>query len=338
MPDFSYSNTATTTISDAGGISAGDLSMGVASVTGFPSTGQFTVLIDSELILVTASASPWTIARAQEGTTAATHADGATITHVLSRDSLEGLLVVQENGVSLGNGRRIDLDGSLFELTYDAGNKLFRAKLGDPSMWSVVDDFVVTSGVSGAVGELSWLFTNGSTSGLPGETDRPGIIRRDTSTTINTVAWIGLRSISGMVAASFFDCTFWIRPVTVDANTILRFGVVDNANVQQWASGVYIEKAAADTQWFGVARNAGTQSRTAQLGTVTGAVWYKLRVRRVNSTTVGFTVDAGAEVTLNTNLPTATMAFAMEISNTAAASKTLDIDRFTARITGISRT
>lgn len=83
-----FANTYQTTLNDAGGISSGDTSMVVASATGAPAA-NFRVLIDSELILVTAkSGTTFTITRGIEGTSAASHADGATVTHVLTAESV----------------------------------------------------------------------------------------------------------------------------------------------------------------------------------------------------------------------------------------------------------
>lgn len=79
-----FANTYQTTLNDAGGISAGDTSMVVTSATGAPAA-NFRVKIESELILVTVVAgTTFTITRGIEGTTAASHADGATVTHVLT--------------------------------------------------------------------------------------------------------------------------------------------------------------------------------------------------------------------------------------------------------------
>lgn len=78
---------ATTTLTSAMDSSQSTLS--VASGTGFPSTGPFIVKIDSELILVSSrAATPWTVqtsnpgGRAYLGTTAAAHANGATVSWV----------------------------------------------------------------------------------------------------------------------------------------------------------------------------------------------------------------------------------------------------------------
>ena len=57
-------------------------SMTVAAITGFPTVVPFRVYVDNELVKVTAvSGSTWTIARGQDGTTAATHGTGAPVTY-----------------------------------------------------------------------------------------------------------------------------------------------------------------------------------------------------------------------------------------------------------------
>ena len=86
-----YANgVATTLASDI--TTTNGTSLSVASASGFPSTGNFRVLIDSELLICTAvSGTTFTVIRGAEGTTAATHSSGATVTHVLSRDGLRGV-------------------------------------------------------------------------------------------------------------------------------------------------------------------------------------------------------------------------------------------------------
>lgn len=82
-----FANNASTTLS--GTINNSVTSLTVASASGFPSSGNFRIIIDSEIMLVTAvSGTTFTITRAQEGTTAASHTSGATITHILTSGAL----------------------------------------------------------------------------------------------------------------------------------------------------------------------------------------------------------------------------------------------------------
>jgi hypothetical protein len=91
MPE-KFSNNAQTTLTAA--ITSGAAtSLTVASATAFPSSGNFRILIDSEIMLVTGvSGTTWTVTRAVEAvagvTAAATHANGATVTHMLTAGAL----------------------------------------------------------------------------------------------------------------------------------------------------------------------------------------------------------------------------------------------------------
>src|SRR5260221_14135040 len=80
-----WSNNPQTTLSGNGGsISSGATSMKVLSALAFPSqpTANYRVLVDSEIIQVYGGqgTTTWTILRGLEGTSAASHNDGATVT------------------------------------------------------------------------------------------------------------------------------------------------------------------------------------------------------------------------------------------------------------------
>ena len=84
---------ASTTLASA--ITAGQTSITVASDTGFP-TPNFSVAIGSEILLVTAISgtgnTTWTVARGQQGTTAAPAATGAAVTPT-GGDSVNGSVI-----------------------------------------------------------------------------------------------------------------------------------------------------------------------------------------------------------------------------------------------------
>lgn len=82
------SNNAATTLS--GGINNTDLTLTVASGTGFPATGNFRIKIELELLLVTnVAGTTWTVTRGIEGTTAASHGSSTPVIHVLTEKGLE---------------------------------------------------------------------------------------------------------------------------------------------------------------------------------------------------------------------------------------------------------
>src|SRR5271170_691871 len=59
---------------------------------GFPSTGNFRILIDSEYMLVTSvSGTTWTVSRGIEGSVAATHANGVQVTQIVTAGALAAI-------------------------------------------------------------------------------------------------------------------------------------------------------------------------------------------------------------------------------------------------------
>lgn len=84
MAEF-FTNNYQTTLNDSGGISNVDSSLIVTSATGAPAA-TFRIKIDDELILVGAKSGTTfsTLTRGIEGTAAASHTDGSTVTHVLT--------------------------------------------------------------------------------------------------------------------------------------------------------------------------------------------------------------------------------------------------------------
>lgn len=94
--------------------------------TSFPSIGNFTVKCDNEIMLVSANASNvLTVARGQEGTTAATHVDGSPMYAVISAGSLQRLAVQSVGGTVIGARRQLNFisgTGVTWTLTDDPTN------------------------------------------------------------------------------------------------------------------------------------------------------------------------------------------------------------------------
>lgn len=82
-----FKNLASTTLSAS--ISDSDTSITVGSTMGF-TTGDFRILIDSEIMLVTSvSGTTLTVTRAQEGTSAASHTSTTAVYHILTAGALD---------------------------------------------------------------------------------------------------------------------------------------------------------------------------------------------------------------------------------------------------------
>lgn len=84
-----FANKASTTLG-AAITSTSSTSITVSSSSGFPAVGQFRILIDSEILIVTAiSGTTWTVSRGAELTTAATHLNGAEVDNLLTNGALQ---------------------------------------------------------------------------------------------------------------------------------------------------------------------------------------------------------------------------------------------------------
>lgn len=93
-----YSNNGNTTL--ASSLTSSSTSLSVTSATGFPSSGNFRISIDTEILKVTAvSGTTWTVVRGTEGTTGASHASGAAVLESLTSESLRSLnSVISQTG------------------------------------------------------------------------------------------------------------------------------------------------------------------------------------------------------------------------------------------------
>lgn len=84
-------NNAATTLN--GGITSGATSITVTDGSVFPTEGDFRIIIDNELLLVTArSTNTLTVTRGIEGTAGASHSNGADVTAVLTAGGIDQLV------------------------------------------------------------------------------------------------------------------------------------------------------------------------------------------------------------------------------------------------------
>lgn len=150
MPEIIFNNQGTTLASAITSTSATSIS--VTGTTGFPSSGNFRLQIDDELLLVTSvSGTTWTVTRGIEGTTPATHLNAAAVNHVVSAGgiysrfgdaNLIGLYSSVPSTPSKGDQYRCtDLP---FELVYDgtlwhAFYKSFHVKMPAFSSWNTAN-------------------------------------------------------------------------------------------------------------------------------------------------------------------------------------------------------
>ena len=133
----------------AAGINDAVLALTVKSATGFPTGGNFRILVESEIMLVTAVAgNVFTVSRAQEGTSAASHDADVAVNHVLTAGALAQREIDQFATGALGNRDAAGQAGRLYLPTeglvgYDNG-----------TLWDMMPLNKMTPPVSG---DFTWV-------------------------------------------------------------------------------------------------------------------------------------------------------------------------------------
>jgi hypothetical protein len=268
---------------------------------------------NAEIVRVTAlSTDTLTIARAQEGTSART---------VVVGDQIMAAITAK----------------TLTDVEY--------MKTGASTLY-LKEDFCSGNNVAGGIGELGWQTSNGTNLAIASEANHPGIFQRSSAAVANVVAELWLGGGTGLFVnfdpSTMFDMTWIVRPNVLDAETLIRFGFLFTVAGNPPTNGIYIERSTADTDFFGVTRSGAAQTRTAGLtgGALTATAWYRLRIRRVDASTIGFTVNANAEVLATASIPTALMYACSQVYyNTGGTlgAKTVDYDFFDLLVTGLTR-
>jgi hypothetical protein len=203
----------------------------------------------------------------------------------------------------------------------------------------IFEDFASgAGGASGNQGSLGWTYVNGTFSPTIAEAGRVGVFRRTTSATAGTYATAFSHSntnAGNLLGSESWSISWGLRINTNDIDTLVRAGLGVSVTDPP-ADCTYLEKSLGETNWYGVCRSGGVESRTAILAAST-AGWAKLSARRVDATTVAFSVDGGAEVTLAVNTPTAPLLPYLAVLNTAAVDKSVDVDYMLLIVRGLSR-
>ncbi|RZJ47414.1 MAG: hypothetical protein EON87_00845 [Brevundimonas sp.] len=217
--------------------------------------------------------------------------------------------------------------------------RLERSDLTAPTI--LRDEFAVASTESGEIGEMGWSFTAGTWNLIPPEASHPGICRRASTAVSGTVAscYLGGGGTATILRWDQTEEQTWIvRPLTTDADYDVRVGVFSDGTANPPSNGVYFERLAADTSWFGVTRASASQTRSAALASFAGD-WFKLRIRRIDASTVGFTINGGTEVTQTGNVfgGTTALVIGMQIIPTSTNARSVDVDAFCHVIPAMAR-
>jgi hypothetical protein len=166
-----FVNNALTTLN--GAVTSGATSLTVQSASGFPAEPQFRIVVDGELMLVTAlSGATWTVTRGIENTTAAAHASGAAVVQALTAGAVNGLAApgLCQGRLTLTSGTPVTTSdvasGSTVYFTPYLGN---RVGLFDGTQWrsyAFAETGLALSSLSSGVNYDVFLYDSGGAPAL----------------------------------------------------------------------------------------------------------------------------------------------------------------------------
>lgn len=198
------------------------------------------------------------------------------------------------------------------------------------------DDWTTGAATTASSGLYGWTGSGTPTAGqisrANSEANAPGIIKRTTAATINSLVTLQLGSQSQILRSTeLFDIKGRVRFPSFDAATMaFRFGVMDDPTAP--ANGMWVQQVAGSADVFGQTKGSVspfTLTTGMALGTVLNNTWHTYRVRRIDSTTIGFTFDGGTELTL-ASTPVFNWSYnvSFNLQTTVAVAKVMDIDYF----------
>lgn len=147
MAVYQYANNPSTTLS--GAVTIGATSINVASAADFPSQGKFTIIVDSEIMLVTGvSGTTWTVVRGFDDTSAAAHNNNAPVTGILTKASfLDAHWFDVRNYGAVGDGSTND--STAFQAAIDAADDAGGGTVFVPmGTWKLGSTVFLAQGVS----------------------------------------------------------------------------------------------------------------------------------------------------------------------------------------------
>lgn len=205
------------------------------------------------------------------------------------------------------------------------------------STLEVQDDFTNGGTTNLTAGMLGWTLAGGNTTAPSSTTTRIGLLRRDTSAVINTLAYLSMNGSTASVITHAHPTTMtWVLQLDqVDANTTIWLGAANSASVSVPNAGMWFEKRDADTNWFCVTRNSPNQERNDS-GVAVAVAYTTFRIVST-STQVQFYINDALVCTNTTYLPPTYINPGLLITNSAAAAKTVTVDYFELKIGGLTR-
>lgn len=207
------------------------------------------------------------------------------------------------------------------------------------------EDFISKSSGAGDTtgGKHGWATTNSGTGGIAhigtAIIGHPGVIQMTTGAAPGGSAQLTILSpgVGAFHSNELFTSVWMLQVPTVVADTIVRFGCADEGLSP--FHGVYFEKDSAETAWFAVTENNNVPVRITT-GIAVDAGYHRFKIRRITTTTVGFTIDNNTELVRTFAGPTGAVVgiqLSAYIESIAGTDKLLNLDFADILITGLSR-
>lgn len=205
----------------------------------------------------------------------------------------------------------------------------------------IFDEFISGLGASGQVGALGWTWTNANGGDVNiNDSFKTGNILMKTDIGSNAYVNVELKTVPKTVdPASSFDI-LWILELDLSVSGgDYRLGFSDRTELITGVpnNGIYIERLAADTNWFYVTRSGASQTRSDSGVAISTGTLRRFRLRRKDASTISFSISGGSETDITTNIPTALGTIAIGVKSINTTAKTVKLDYFGLKITGLSR-
>jgi hypothetical protein len=220
-----------------------------------------------------------------------------------------------------------------------------RTAIGDSSLDGQVgtrslyrDDFrwSADATTSGQIGETRCLRDGGTSANGTITAFRPGVIRIDTGTTINTLTTLHAPGQMSVNLDGMFDIDIWFRVVSFTSCDV-RAGLSVLPTSETPSDAIFMQHLSADTAfWRVVSRTtAGGEAAPVSFGATAANQYVHLRIRRLTATTVGFSMSTtsggvagpmSAETIITHDPSTALARPFVQIKNTTTTAKQVDID------------
>lgn len=196
------------------------------------------------------------------------------------------------------------------------------------------DDFLTGNATAGSIGSLGW-GSSGTLATITSPVNHPGCMNISTGAVSATLGRISMAGNSLMTLVMSPRLIFTLRLNSNDVNTSMHIGLTNNAGIFTPTDGVYFEKLDADTNWFCNTRIGSVETRQ-DTGVPVSTSFITMRII-ATSTLVTFIINDVVVAISITNLPTLAMGGMVQIINSAALAKTVDVDYVEIMLGSISR-